>query len=329
MAVSYALRHHPSIPETTRQRVLEVARNLGYQRDPALEEAMRVVRARREGRQVFRGTLAYLNLHAARADLYSPYSRALLAGAHARCATLGYKLEECWAGDVTVSPSRTAAILTARGIAGLLLPPAPVDAQVPFAWPDCHAVSMTYSVPDLPWTRVVPHHQANIQCLLHKMAKLGYRRMLLVTDVVQEKRTNNTSVAVFEWFQRHVQRQRPQVRLLPPREPNESARPWKLPRDIDAVITPDLWLLDGLRRASRSENSFPVPPHIGLATYGMRYPGVSGIDVCMRIIGEVAVDTLVAQLRQPRSSRASAPSVIMIEGRWSQSRSTPERRRAI
>src|SRR5690606_18931267 len=32
--VSLALREHPSIPEATRQRIAEVARQLGYERDP-------------------------------------------------------------------------------------------------------------------------------------------------------------------------------------------------------------------------------------------------------------------------------------------------------
>ena len=46
-AVSLALRNHPSIPETTRARIREVAESLGYQPNPRVAELMGHIRRNR------------------------------------------------------------------------------------------------------------------------------------------------------------------------------------------------------------------------------------------------------------------------------------------
>lgn len=319
MTVSYSLRGNPCISAATRARVCALAEEMGYRRDPAIEQAMRALRARKRGGGAFQGTLAYLNLYGKREGLDTPYVTELLAGARERAERLGYRLEEAWAGDSLTSPARMREILRARGVVGLLVPPAPVGVRWDWDWKGFAGVAMTSTVPELAITRVVPHHYANMIALVRRLRAAGYWRMLLVTNAVQEERAGHQSLAAFEWFHRHVIGEEPQVLVRAVTVTETKIEAFDLPEGIDVVLTSATWLVAGVRGARRAGG---MPRGVGLAVYGAMRPKISGIDPRVREIGKVAVEVLVAQLNRHEYGLPEYPVMTMIEGRWVQGATT-------
>ncbi len=326
MTVSYALRNHPRISAATRARVRHWADVLGYRPDPTVDEAMRTLRARKVRTAAFQGVLAYFNLNPRRAEFSTDYAQGLLTGASARATALGYELAEVWLPDPPRQGRRERDALRARGVRGILVPPAPPDVQVSWDWSGFAAVAMTLSVSDLPLPRVVPNHAGNLLCLLRTLKRAGYRRMVLVTNPDQEVRTGHASRAWFEWFCRHEADMQPTVVMRPAERSGNRTPPWDLPRGTEVMLTHDVWLLHGLRNGAGPHG---VPPGVDLALFGVARPGLSGIDPRPDAIGRTAVDLLVAQLARHEYGPMATPTTTLLDGVWVQGATTPRVTRAL
>lgn len=126
-AVSLALRNSPKIAVTTRARVREAARRLGYRPNPAGATLAQFRHASTV--KPIQASLAWLNTWDRPADLRSfrQFDR-YWQGAEASAASFGYRLEEFVYRDL-MPQARLMHILAARGIQGLLLPPGPVPPE--------------------------------------------------------------------------------------------------------------------------------------------------------------------------------------------------------
>src|SRR4051794_254841 len=103
--VSLALRNHPSLPLTTRQRLQSMANEMGYQPDPALRALIeyRTRGARFKNIQ----TIAYLTHFDERWGWKKSYAHAeFFSGASARATGLGYRLRHFFLGGARPLPPR-------------------------------------------------------------------------------------------------------------------------------------------------------------------------------------------------------------------------------
>lgn len=117
--VSLALRNHPSLPKTTRERIQKLAQEMGYRPDPALSAlvAYRQSTKNQPTEQVIawvinvRNTQRLEELHV---------HRLLVAGAKERAQQLGYKLDTFWLGKEYKDGKSLNRVLKARGIQGVI-----------------------------------------------------------------------------------------------------------------------------------------------------------------------------------------------------------------
>ncbi len=119
---SYALRNHPGINKATRERVLRIAKRIGYIPDARIASWMASVRDAKSKDLL---PIAWLNTHSMedeedvwrRHKFLSPW----LEGARDRCRQLGYRLDEIWTHQPGMTMRRVSQILYQRGIEGVIV----------------------------------------------------------------------------------------------------------------------------------------------------------------------------------------------------------------
>jgi LacI family transcriptional regulator len=118
--VSLAIRNHPRLPEATRTRIQNLAKEMGYTPDPLLKALIAYrgqVMARRNP-----PTLAYVTNWNTRWGWKKVTAHPQFhAGAEATARALGYNLEHFWMREPDLTQERLSSILYSRGITGLII----------------------------------------------------------------------------------------------------------------------------------------------------------------------------------------------------------------
>lgn len=306
--ISRALNHDPRISATTRARALAVARELGYRPDPEARRLMARIRARRGA--PFVATLGLLNDAPAGTDLYGdPYTAHTIAGATRRAEELGYQLDEINVRQTGLTAARLTAILRARGIRGVLVPPqASLAESIPLPYDDVAIVAATAARPELRLHRVSPDHFANVTLLLDWLVHQGHTRVGLLTAPEMEIRQRHCPSAVFHWFARQARRIAP----IPPLDLIRSSRrlaAWLERHRPTAVLAPDRWAATLLAEQA-SASATPT-----VIIYGNQRPGFTGIDELPAEIGAAAIDLLTASIQRGEKGLPENPKRVLIVGR--------------
>ena len=318
--VSLALRDHPKISVETKQRIVGVARDLGYMPDPMLSALAMYRSGRREN--AFQGTLAWLVNVVDDFDWKKgPYYVAYCAGAERRARYYGYQLEQFYLEPARVSAPRVASILRARNVSGILLcPQGRPETEMDFAWGNFSAVTFGYSLGKPLLHTVASAHFLNTKHVMRELAARGYRRPGLVINRRLDQRCGSNVHAGYLI----EQELHPGFAHIPPFldydqiRGDRAALAEKLAgyiRDerIDAIVTADYQLLDVLKIAGIS-----APDDIGVA--GLSLPAqtgrMSGIVEDSERVGEIAVDALVGMIRRGERGIPPTPIRTHLEGIW-------------
>ncbi|HYD84984.1 MAG TPA: LacI family DNA-binding transcriptional regulator, partial [Opitutus sp.] len=176
--VSLAMRNHPRLPESTRQRIQALAREMGYAPDPFLRAlvAYRGEHARRRKPPV----LAYVtNWHTCWGwkDVFA--HRKFFAGAEAKALELGFKLEHFWLHEPEHAEKRLGRALRERGINGVILASHSRDMgdELQLDWDHFSAVKIDYFPHRPPLHNVTNSQSRIIRLAVRKTVAAGYRRI--------------------------------------------------------------------------------------------------------------------------------------------------------
>lgn len=318
--VSLALRNHPKISPETRERVLGIARELGYTPDPMLS-ALAMYRSERRDK-VFQGTLAWLvNVVDGFDWKQGPYYVSYCAGATQRAGYHGYQLEHFYLEPKQVSPARLGSILHARNITGVLLcPQGRPDTEMDFAWRDFSAVTFGYSLGSPLLHTVASAHFLNTKHVMRELAARGYRRPGLVINRTLDQRCGSNVHAGFLIEQElHPQFARiapfldyDQIRFDAPAFARKLADYIRSER-LDALVTADYQLLNILDLAGLS-----APRDIGVAGLSLPAPAgrMSGVVEDSEKIGAIAVDILAGMIQRGERGVPPTPIRTHLEGTW-------------
>lgn len=316
--VSLALRHDPRISAATIRRINDLAKRLGYTRNPVLDELM--IELRRSKGSGYQRTLALLNAHPQRRALTeNPTVPAWAAGCRRRATYLGYTVDEFWLHDPELDGARLDRILTARGIRGLIVLGAFNPQSVPerFAnlWPRfaCVFTGIRTHRPALSFT-CVDHHNLMLDAMA-RVRELGYQRPGLVlyrhVDAVTDGRF---SCAM--WL---AQQSLPLEHRVPALTPvgdddaEPSFREWFGEYTPDVLLTLHLDVRSWLDRLKLS-----VPGDVGLVHLERnRFTNDwAGMDQHNDIAGEAAVDMLVSMLQNNETGIPAFPRATLIGATW-------------
>lgn len=318
--VSLALRDSPRLPAATRVRIQTLAREMGYEPDPALN-ALNAYRTAVRA-PAFQATLAYFNNYPARHSLLSvPTFRDYHLGALRRAEELGYKLEEIWLHEPHLTPKGIRSRLLAKGIRGILLFPQAQPGALPeFAWDEFSAVAIGYSVTSPQLHRVTNHQFRSALGLIREMRYLGYHRIGLYIPEEYNRRVNLAPTAAYAEYDRSLP-EKERVPVLTHRYRNDTFRllRWIKRYRPQAIVSQDYAMWDkclsiGLR----------VPEDIGFAYFHVCKSEslLSGYCQNDEAIGRTAVDFLVAMLHRNERGVPEVAQHVLVDGVWQPSATT-------
>lgn len=321
---SQALRGTGRIAPATRERVQKLAKELGYVPDPALSA---LASYRQRIRPVhFQAVLGFLNNFPTREAYHEvPVYHSYFEGACERAAELGYKLEEFWLREAHHTTARTAQMLTARGINGVLFAPQP-QSELTVAWPWGAFASVTFgfSLATPALHRVTNDQFGTMSMLVQQAAALGYRRIGWATCELDEARVRWVWSASFNSeISRHPECVA--VQTLCPVDPikTEQLVDWVRREHPDLVITGHAGHVDVLRQAG-----WRVPEDIGvmLTSLPEMDTAISGAYQNDRRIGGSAVEKVVAMLQRNERGEPACPVRIHVPSEWRAGTTAPRRR---
>ena len=310
--VSLALKDHPSLPEATRQRIKDVAAEMGYVRDPMLS-ALIAYRTNNH-LQVKHGVLAWVDMWPNAGGARETYAE-LWQGAFERAQQLGWKLESFHPVHSGISLPQCSRILRARGIQGVIISPLDWDQNsVEFEWPWFSAVTPSHTLVAPRLHRIVTHQAHNMRVLCQKFHSLGYRRPGLALKAHRQAINQN-------WFHTFVGFQYEQgdpAGIIPPLVQQPFDGPaflnWFRQHQPDVLILPhptdyvSTLKNAGVRIPEEVMIGVPRPP------LGAKADTSWNINECWQEIGHHTVDILVGMLHRNEKGVPANPLTISVDG---------------
>lgn len=311
--VSLALRNDPRLPETTRKRIQDLAKEMGYSPDPMLS-ALTVYRNRMK-RVHHQGTLAWVCPPVAKGEK-QPAFPAYRRGAEERCAELGYRLENFYFSDL--GGPRLSKVLQARNITGILLPPqAHSRVHLDFDWELFSSICFGFTLTE-PRLHLITNAQYSSTRIAVRALRetYGYRRIGFVTASESDERTDQNFSSGYLSEQRRFEPENrlPILGLMSgsrQEEITEFTR-WYREHKPDCVVflhatVPTLMQHVGLDTQVCGQASLALDT---------KMDGIAGIYQNDPIIGRKAVDFLIDMIH--RNERGIPPHrfQFLIEGEW-------------
>lgn len=315
VTVSLALRDNPRISKAMREKIQQLAVELGYKPDPMLTALSQYRRSK--ATTPISAVIAWINAWnpAKKLRSYKEFDMYWI-GASKAAAKFGYRLEE-FQLDEDYSTERLHQILTARGIRGILLPPQrPHPDWGSFPWEQYSVVRFGRSLKN-PATHVVTADQvANTMVAFQKIRERGYQRIGFVTHEINSLERGHLFEAGFLMAQRTV----PAKQRLPicvigegPRTGRaEAVTAWRKRHHPDAIFTDTGDMPDILKRAG-----IRVPRDVALAvTTLLDSSANAGIDQHPEEIGRVGFLMLNSLINDGARGIPPIFRQNLVEGAW-------------
>lgn len=332
--VSRALRNHPTIPKSTRDRIQAIAQKEGYRPNPLV--AMYQAQARSSRPTAMQAAMGWLNDYPNAASWSEfPWLRGYLAGARQRCADMGYRLEEInLSANNTQSyddeVSRVGKLLRNRGIYGILLPLMLNQEYLLAEWEDCVVALIgsghirSAAGPEGPTSHF--HAQRfpvadrdlffNMRLAFENLRQLGYYRIGLVYSRYIDAEANGQAQGAYLAEQALMpEGDRIPILFL---ERFKEGRPaafdeWLKKYKPDAILCINPVIRDWIE-----ELGLKAPDDIGLANLNLvaDVSDWSGINEQHEEIGAAAVDILVGALSRNELGLPRQPRRVLIPGEW-------------
>lgn len=313
--VSLALRNHPSLPLSTRQRIRRLADKMGYRPDPLVSTLMTFNRRAKAARPKHL-TLAFVTAFS-HLDPWNFYLSAdLITGAAASAERQGYHLEEFWLGDLEMTPNRLSDVLYQRGVPGMIIAPLSVPrGELEFNWSNFAAVAIGHSLANPDLHRISTNRFQAMRLAIRHLREKGYRRLGLAIDINQDARVDHQWAAAFEWEQQQSRaNQRTELFLVENEDwtQNNFAK-WFKENRPEVVLGYDPKIVSWL-----TELGFPVPQSAGFVH--LWNPDESGKYAGLYhnppAIGGAAVDFLTGMIQRNERGVPVNPQTCLLEAHW-------------
>jgi LacI family transcriptional regulator len=192
----YVMRNHPGPSQATRERILKIAKRLGYNPDARIASWMAKVRDSKKKDFL---PIAWINTHSEegawdRYSFLSPY----LKGASARAEQLGYRIENIWAHLESIPMRRVSQIVRQRGIEGVIITHQVRHFQLD--WRSLAAVSLEGSLLAPRLHRVMSDLFFNLLLALKMVRRVGYRRIGICLDPIVDRNSSHACRAAAHHF---------------------------------------------------------------------------------------------------------------------------------
>jgi len=355
---SVALQNKPGVSPVTRERVLGIAKELGYAPDARMWNVMAKVRDAKS-----KDLLPIVWLNSTwekeawqRWRFHTPY----VEGARERALDLGYKLEEIWLHEKGMTMRRLAKMLYQRGIEGVIIPfPA---RHIRLDWDHLAGVTIGEALLAPKLHRISSDVNFNFQLALKHLKRLGYRRIGICLESGFDSSSQNSLRATTRdlyskipnkervpplfhrpYWNYRAGKQTEMVAWLKRHKPEALTRPddrlaqwqWAVATgftDQDKETELVAWLnrykpevivgLDNRLAQWVQAAGYRVPDDVGVVHLAVDDDVLdwAGIHSRRREMGVAAVEWLVSLMRYRQFGVPKVPLKILIEGSWQDGR---------
>jgi LacI family transcriptional regulator len=335
--VSLALRNNPRLPESTRERIQALAKQMGYRPDPFLRALVSYRGKIMERRNM--PTLAYVTNWNTRWGWKKVTAHGeFFAGALAKANEFGYRLEHFWLHELGLTQDRLSRMLYARGINGLIIAShsREMGDELQLDWKNFSAVKIDY-FPHHPKLHNVTNNQCSIVRLaMQKVTAAGYRRVGFVMHRGWDHAVDHNWTAGYLCEQQHLPlKDRIAANIFPELHPVER---WF--HEHNALVQVDFkpfekWLNRCQPEVLISKSAYVLPV---LQKMGLKIPRdiafvdlfldqtdglVAGVRQNHETVGAVAVEILAGQLQHNKFGVPEIPTTTFVEGTWYDGQSCP------
>jgi LacI family transcriptional regulator len=302
-----------------RERIRQIAVEVGYQKNPVLSELM--AHLRRNQVHSFRGKLALLNANADRDALRRhPTIPTYVTGAERRAATLGYSFDQFWLHDPALDAAAWSRIFSTRALKGILIvglmDQVALPSHLQSLWKEFPTVvtGVRTRNPVLSFSAV--DHHALVMGAFERALELGYTRPALVLDPTIDDLVEGRFTAGMLMSQTKI----PAKQRLPIFGDMDAARKnpavfarWLKQHKPDVILTLYNVVFDWLAAAK-----WRVPQDVGVIQLEWRAsrPEVAGMNQHNDIVGEAAVDMLIHKIYHHEFFDESFPRATLIGATW-------------
>ncbi len=195
--VSLALRNHGSISQATRERIQQIAREMGYQRNPLVSALIASRRKRTDPRH--RHTLAYLTSFPDPTNAAAQrYQARMLRNLQEQAEFLGYSVEPFWLRAPGMTPVRMKQILLTRGIRGIFVCPLLGTHQsLDFDFSEFAAIVLGRALKEPRLDFVEIDHYSIMKLVIAKLWAKGCRRILFAIARDIDQRLDHLYLSAF------------------------------------------------------------------------------------------------------------------------------------
>lgn len=312
MTVSFALRNHEKVKESTRRKIHEVAERLGYRPDPEMVRLMN--RVRRNPELETTESFAVLNLFPRKEDFERDlFSKRIMAGAEERLERHGFALVEYWPGERDFEGQAVAEHLKDQNINVLLVPPVPPKAP-PFEldWSQ-FTVASVEERPVFPnFHRIHPNHFNNMLMLLEKLRSYGFQRIGFLSVPHMWGLDKYAFFGAFHAFFAHFHPEMESIPPLPNGSDPASLQRWYEAHEPDVIVVTSPWLEGAIRAILGLE----VPDDVSVVCLASDFDAIAGIDQKADLIGSAAADLLMAHAYRYEKGIPPFAKTMLIDGEW-------------
>jgi LacI family transcriptional regulator len=311
----FALQNRPGVNKATRERILCIAKRLGYVPDARIASWMAKVQSAKAKDLL---PIAWLNTHAEKDawhkhKFYSPQ----LEGARERALQLGYRLEELWLHEPGMSMARINRILYQRGIEGVIVtPPAK---HLHLNWDHMAGVSLGGELLAPLLHRVSSDGNYNLFLALKILKRRGYRRIgICLPEYFRAKAHRPFSAARIVYSMPPKPGKPPTLFYTPPkRGDNSKAKKqiaaWLLRHKPDVIVCYSNQIVDWVEVAGYS-----VPEAIGVVHLATDddVSDWASITSNRRDIGAIAAEWAVSLIHHRQFGVPRIAGDMLIRGSW-------------
>lgn len=264
--------------------------------------------------QQFLGNLALVHVPSPKQPRLLPAQRRILVGATARAKELGFQVYEFSAERGGTMPDGFVRVLRARGVQGVVfLYTEPTGLMVGFPWEEFATIEIDFGQREPVLHTVCLDHYMTLTGALARLQELGYRRIGLFLSRFKDERIAHKWSAAFMAYQRSVGSIGEVSLLMTEQVEADGFMHWQRQHQPDLVIGHVDEAVGWLQAAG-----VRVPEQTAFfnLSWTERKRPCAGLDLRLELQGEVAAETIIAQIQRGERGLPADPLSIMVRGCW-------------
>ena len=314
MTVSRILRNYPNHSPKTRERVLRVAAELDYRKNPLVSALMANLRHKKPIH--FRASIALVHCSQT-SNSSNPARSSFHSGVEAAASANGYTVESFHINESGMTPDRLLRVIHARGFRCLIFEQfRNANVKLDLNMDDFAGVSITNTLVRPKLNRVEPDHYAGFILAVEKLKEMGYQKYGFIPETDGESSYDTRRLAAHLLTEKKL---RPEERI--PQlwsEGDESSMKEKLIPWLNQWKPEVILSADSKIPAYLMELGYKIPEDIGFIHLGLCDAGesLSGINPNWYDVGVTAASQAMELLVNNKYGEPDHPKSTFTDPFW-------------